>query len=201
MTDLRRDTPDALQRYTLKVFAEPATALSPRAIIPVFHQWIQEGAVDGLLIDVADYTHLPNGPSALLVGHEGNYAIDGGNGRPGLSYSRKRQSDGTLTERLTSGGRTLLKAACLLETNAASLPNRGFTFRGNEIAFRANDRLVAPNTSETASALRDALHLFGSRIFGGSPIELIPGNDGDHVGFTIRTADAAPLEQLLDNLR
>ncbi len=193
--------PDALQRYTFKIFAEPATAVSPRAIIPVFHRWIQEKAVDGLLIDVADYTHLPDGPSALLVGHEGNYAIDGGRGRPGLSYSRKRQADGTLAERLAGGGRTLLTAARLLEADASAMPDGRFTFRGDEIAFLANDRLVAPNTSETASALRDALHRFGSRIFGGAPIELVAGDDGDRVGFTIRTADAAPLDRLLDNLR
>ena len=193
--------PDALQRYTFKIFAEPATAVSPRAIIPVFHRWIQEKAVDGLLIDVADYTHLPDGPSALLVGHEGNYAIDGGRGRPGLSYSRKRQADGTLAERLAGGGRTLLTAARLLEADASAMPDGRFTFRGDEIAFLANDRLVAPNTSETASALRDALQRFGSRIFGGAPIELVAGDDGDRVGFTIRTADAAPLDRLLDNLR
>ena len=30
--------------------------------IPVFHRWIQEQALPGLLIDVADYRHVPEGP-------------------------------------------------------------------------------------------------------------------------------------------
>ena len=41
----------------------------------MFHRWIQTRAVDGLLIDVADYTHLKDGPQVLLAGHEGNYSM------------------------------------------------------------------------------------------------------------------------------
>ena len=96
----------ALQRFILKIFVEPASAGEPSTIIPVFHRWIQESAVPGLLIDVADYTHLVDGPSVLLVAHEANYALDGIGGRPGLSYTRKQPSEGTLPERLaTAAGR------------------------------------------------------------------------------------------------
>ncbi len=52
-----------LQRIGLKFFFEGtgeatrkgAAPLRPRDFIPVFHGWIQTHAVDGLLIDVADY--------------------------------------------------------------------------------------------------------------------------------------------------
>ena len=61
------DTLNSLQRYKLTIFAEPVAAVSAKAIIPVFHKWIREQSIDELLIDVADYTHLPTGPNALLV--------------------------------------------------------------------------------------------------------------------------------------
>ena len=83
---------DTLQRFGLKLFLQSGQEVDPKSLIPVFHRWIQTGAVGGLLIDVADYTHLAEGPSVLLVGHEGNYAFDyrddgpgcttTGNGRP-----------------------------------------------------------------------------------------------------------------------
>ena len=58
---------NSLERYKLAIFAEPVAAVSAKAIIPVFHKWIREQSIDELLIDVADYTHLPSGPNALLV--------------------------------------------------------------------------------------------------------------------------------------
>ena len=69
---------EKLQRVALKVFFTPQTAstFKTREVIPVFHRWIQTQAVDGLLIDVADYTHLPTGPAVILIAHEGQYSID-----------------------------------------------------------------------------------------------------------------------------
>ena len=57
---------DDLQRVALKVFLTNDSELDPRDAIPVFHRWIQTQAVNGLLIDVADYAHLPSGPAVLL---------------------------------------------------------------------------------------------------------------------------------------
>ena len=53
-------TPDVanLQRIVLKIFLDEESVLEPSDVIPVFHPWIQTQAVDGLLIDVADYTHM-----------------------------------------------------------------------------------------------------------------------------------------------
>ena len=73
-----------LQRVALKVFLTDDSVLDPRDAIPVFHRWIQTHAVDGLLIDVADYAHLPTGPTVLLVAHEGHYSLDRTHGRLGL---------------------------------------------------------------------------------------------------------------------
>ena len=190
----------ALQRFSLKVFAEPASAGAPRTIIPVFHRWIQEHAVPGLLIDVADYTHLVDGPSVLLVAHEANYALDEGGGRPGLSYTRKQPSEGTFAERLATAAATLIGAARRLEQDTARMTGGGIAFLGNEIEFAANDRLAAPRTAETETALREALAAFGHRIFGGADVEIQPLEEADRLGFTLTMAGPVALDTLLSRV-
>ena len=106
---------EGLHRFGLKLFVDADAVVSPHAYIPVFHRWIQTGSVDGLLIDVADYSNLADGPRVLLVAHEGNYAIDDSGGRPGLVYTRKQPLDGPFADRLDTVSRTLLGAARLLE--------------------------------------------------------------------------------------
>jgi len=41
----------------------------------VFHSWIARGELNDLLVDVADYQHVPRGPGVLLIGHECNYQV------------------------------------------------------------------------------------------------------------------------------
>lgn len=151
-----------LQRVALKVFLTDDSVLDPRDAIPVFHRWIQTHAVDGLLIDVADYAHLPTGPTVLLVAHEGHYSLDRTHGRLGLQYTRTRPLAGPLAERLQVLWRTLVSAARLLETDA-TLPGL-VHFAGNEIDCIAHDRLSAPNTAETLAALQPTLESFLSGI-------------------------------------
>ena len=88
------ETLNSLERYKLTINAEPVAAVSAKAIVPVFHKWIREQSIDDLLIDVADYTHLPSGPNALLVGHEANLAIEASADCVGLCYIRKRNTTG-----------------------------------------------------------------------------------------------------------
>ena len=190
----------ALQRFALKLFAEPASAGEPSTIIPVFHRWIQESAVSGLLIDVADYTHLVDGPSVLLVAHEANYALDGIGGRPGLSYTRKQPSEGTLPERLATAAGALITAALRLEEDTSRMTGGGVTFHGNEIEFVANDRLAAPRTADAETALREELAAFGDRIFGGAEIDIRPLDEAERLGFALRTAGPVALGTLLSRL-
>ena len=147
-----------LQRIALKIFLDDESVLEARNVIPVFHRWIQTQAVDGLLIDVADYSHMANGPCVLLVAHGGHYVLDRAGGRLGLQYARGRPLDGPLPDRLVSLGRLLLHAGRLLETDS-SLPGR-VRFLGNEIECVANDRLLAPNRAATLTAFRPALDAF-----------------------------------------
>lgn len=190
----------ALQRFAVKIFAEPASAGEPSTIIPVFHRWIQEKAVPGLLIDVADYTHLVDGPSVLLVAHEANYALDETGGRPGLSYTRKQPLEGTFGERLGVAAAALIAAARRLEQDTSRMTGGGITFPGNEIEFASNDRLVAPRTPDTESVLREELAAFGGRLFGDADVEVQPLDDPARVGFTLKTAETVPLDTLLSRV-
>ena len=192
--------PAALQRFSLKIFASPASAGAPSTLIPVFHTWIQERAVPGLLIDVADYTHLVDGPSVLLVAHEANYAIDATGGRPGLSYTRKQPLEGTFEQRLAAAAAALITAARRLEQDTSRMTGGGITFPGNEIEFVANDRLAAPRNADTETALREELAAFGGRVFGGADVEVRPLDDPARLGFMLKTAETVALDTLLSRV-
>jgi hypothetical protein len=135
-----------LQRVSVAVPLADAST-TPDAFIPVFHDWIRRNAVDGLLIDVARYGHVHNGPGVMLVGHEGDYAIDFLDGRPSLRYTLKRDAPGTPSELVARSLRRL--AGAIDEARVAP----GIAVVEHEVDVRVYDRLRAPNTSETTAAL------------------------------------------------
>ena len=57
-----------LQRINIKFFLAADAELSPAEAFRVFNTWIPT-TPDEVLIDVADYSHVPEGPVTLLVGH------------------------------------------------------------------------------------------------------------------------------------
>ena len=187
---------DRLQRFAVKLYLDPRSTLAPRACIEIFHRWIQDRAVPGLLIDVADYTHLTGGPRVVLVAHEGNYALDDADGRLGLSYTRKQPLEGTLPERLAAAAGLLLAAAERLERDASDLAGGGALFLGSEIAVAANDRLAAPRSAASETTLREALTTFGARVFGVAEVEIRPLDASHRLGFLLSTPDTPGLADL-----
>src|SRR5262245_5785839 len=94
--------PDAameFQHINAKIFVEGELPFDPSGFINVFHQWIQESALPELLIDVADYCHVPDGPGVLLVAHEADYSMDHTDGRWGMRYNRKAPLSGANEDR------------------------------------------------------------------------------------------------------
>src|SRR4051794_33870801 len=107
-------------KLAFKFFLTDPTAIGAGELVPVFHQWIQSHALpDHLLIDVADYQHVENGPSILLVSQEANLAFDKAGGRAGLLYTRKQPIAGTFADRLRSVLHAVLDAANRLEQEPA----------------------------------------------------------------------------------
>jgi hypothetical protein len=119
----------------------PRDALHP--FIGVFHRFIQEAAVPGLLIDVADYAHVPDGPGVMLIGHEVDYGIDLTGGRTGLLTVRKRAGDAELAALFRDTLAKALAAARAIEAD----PGVSVRFAVDEIEVAFPDRLSAPNTA------------------------------------------------------
>ena len=58
-----------LKRVHVKLLADE-TNIKTQEFVPVFHSWIRnKNLKDHLMIDVADYNHLPDGPGTILVTH------------------------------------------------------------------------------------------------------------------------------------
>jgi len=103
-------------KIVIKLFVEDASRLEAHEFVPIFHSWIQQRAVpDHLLIDVADYAHVHNGPGTCLITHEANFYTDRGEGRLGLMYARKQPFAGTFTDRVRQAFAATLEAAKRLE--------------------------------------------------------------------------------------
>src|SRR4051794_16534409 len=103
-------------RISVKFFAQDGTSIADQAFVPVFHRWIQGKLVpDHLLVDVADYAHVHNGPGIALVSYEANFYTDRCEGRLGLMYQRKQPAAGDFRARLEQAARAALEACRRLE--------------------------------------------------------------------------------------
>ena len=72
---------------------------------------------DHLLIDVADYSHIPDGPGVLLIAHEGHFSLDQENHKPGIMYMRKTELEGDFKERFIHVLSNAIQAANRLRDN------------------------------------------------------------------------------------
>ena len=158
------------RKVQFKLFVASPANVDVDPIVPVFHAWIREKALGELLIDVTDYAHVPNGPALLLVGHGSDYAIDFSRGLAGLLYSRKREAPKDAKECVRDALRRALFAAKKLEDEKSlATPLR---FRGDELLFRLNDRLLAPNTPETFASVEPVLRAVLGEVYAGAPFTL-----------------------------
>jgi hypothetical protein len=136
-------------RWSVKLAAREPERFEPEAHIPVFHRWIQQKRLPLVLIDVADYAHVKDGPGVLLVSHEYNIYADEFDGRPGLTVQRK-----------VRGG-------------------AGSTFELGSVEVAVNDRLRGSNDDEGWRATEPAVREAGRRLYGdGVAVERIPTDAG-----------------------
>jgi hypothetical protein len=152
-------------RLSLKIFAtKPVARDDLHPFIAVFHRLIQEAAVPGLLIDVADYAHVPEGPGVMLIGHDVDYGIDLGGGRTGLLTTRKRAGDLDLPALFRD---TLAKAfAAAREIERDDTVSVRFAPDAIELAFP--DRLAAPNNAHAYDYVSKELLPVARAVFGGA---------------------------------
>jgi len=122
-------------------------SFDPETVIPTFHRWIKERTLEGLPIDVARYTHVPNGPGIILIGFEGDVAIEEVDGYPALRYTLKRAEEGRVTEQVVMAVGRLIEAADQLASDLGVEVDR------SRVSVRIADKLNAPNDDATRQAL------------------------------------------------
>src|ERR1700682_3582762 len=129
-----------LQHVNVKLLLRNPEEVDLEPLIPVFHDWIRDQVGEGLLLDIADYRHVPAGPGVVLIGHEGNYSVDNTANRLGVRYNRKAALEGTNQRRLRQAARAALTACQRLE--AEPLLEGKLRFSGREMELFFNDRLL-----------------------------------------------------------
>ena len=176
-----------------------AGAVDLAQAIPVFHRWIQQQALPGLLIDVADYRHVPEGPGVVLVAHEAIYGLDLGGGRLGLLYNRRARLDAAPAAALPQAFRAALEACRKLEQEPEFAG--ALSFEGGACEVVVNDRALAPNAAAGAARLRAELEPLLDRLWGAGSYTVDPlGEARDRLGLSARSSVALTTADLLERL-
>ena len=147
--------------------------------IPIFHEWIRNNKISNhIMIDVADYKHIPDGPGIMLIAHEGNFSIDLENGKAGLLYTRKQ----VLGEDIVKNIQTItsiLDHACKLLENSSSLSEK-INFN-NQYKIISNDRYYFPTGKQFEKKLLE----YSQKAFSNADLILGKTYSGSRLNITI----------------
>jgi hypothetical protein len=188
-------------RLQIKYFVENPSQVDLSAFTGIYQRWIQERNLEGVLIDVADYRHVHEGPGIILLGHESDYGMDEGRGQLGLLYTRKRQVDDTFQKQLHNAFRLSLTAASLLE--AEPVLQSKLKFRTDNIEIRFPDRLQVPNTPESLDLVRGEVTSALAAVYGSRPVSFTPISEDKRQMFTlgVQAAGSTGVAELLQQLQ
>jgi hypothetical protein len=159
-----------VQHVNIKIFADKADIDLVDAI-PIFHQWIQDRVAPELLIDVADYKHVPDGPGIMLIGHEADYSLDETGGRLGLLYNRKVAVEGNAQAALSQAFDSALSAAKRLETTEPFAGKLHFDW-----SAAASPATASGSASSAAPPARERTARICIRKILGGPVEAVHGD-------------------------
>ena len=186
-----------LQKLNVKFFVEPPDTVPLTEFIEVFHSWIQ--ATDGDYHDVADYSHMQDGPGIVLIANDANVSIDESGGRRGLLYNRKAPLAGSNQERL----RTVIRAGlenCRRLQREPALAGK-MKFSGDGILISVNDRLAVPNTRESLESLKPDLEAVAGRLFDGPGLAFSYETDSrQRFSVAVRAPRRLDLDRLIANV-
>jgi hypothetical protein len=188
-----------LQHINVKLLVKNPEQADLEPLIPVFHSWIERQVFEELLLDVADYRHVPAGPGVVLIGHQGNYSVDNTDERLGVRYNRKAEVNGSNQDALRQAMRASLIACQRLESEPR-LEGK-LRFNGQEIEFFVNDRLLAPNREATREASHSEFETFFDKLFRGSEYSLSYTSERRKLfGVLVKTSRTFTTEDLLAGL-
>jgi hypothetical protein len=163
------------QRIAIKFFVspDPTIHVDLEPFTPLFHDFIQKASVPGLLIDVADYAHVPNGPGIILIGNEVDYGLDSVGGHAGLLVVRKRYGSPSLADILRDTLAMGLHCVKAIEDDGRT----GLSFSVDVVEVQIFDRLEAPNDPDAyAAASAESATVFEA-LYGEHTIERAGDDD------------------------
>lgn len=188
-----------LHKFGIKFFTVDGERIDILKLIPMYHRWIQQKMLHDLLIDVADYSHVPAGPGVMLIAHEGNYALDETGQERGIVYYSKRHLSGDMPERFAQVARKALSAAQLMSADPEL--EGSVKVPGNRLQFFANDRLIAPNTDAAYEELEPAFRAFLERLYSGTSYRMSREKDPkERLSIRVECDSEMPLDTLLAKL-
>lgn len=142
-----------LEHLNVKIFVKNADSIGDGTeFVNMFHEWIQGNVCSELMLDVADYSHVPAGPGVMLIGHEANYSIDfGEENRPGLFFNRKGMLSGDNVSRIQH---VLGQAVLACDRIQKHKNHSKVVFDPTTLIFTVNDRMLAPNSQATFDSVK-----------------------------------------------
>jgi hypothetical protein len=158
-----------LQKVALKV---PVVGdVSVDQIQTSFVNWIRDDRLNGTLVDVADYSHMHEGPTVILVAHEFILSLDDQDGVKGLKISYRLPSDASLVSRVSDAWKTLSKAITNLKEDI------GLSVDTSSIEVTALDRLNASEASvlQLSEALTSSFSGIEFSVTGERDARQLPG--------------------------
>lgn len=164
-----------LQHINFKIALQNPNQIDFEKFTPVFHRWIQQKLTSEMLIDVAEYFHVPSGPGVLLIGHQANLSIDHIDSKWGFLYNRKTVIEGSNLEKLTTVLKATLEHARRLESEEVF--QKSLSFDVGDLQFIVNDRLLAPNSDETFQALQADLKNLFEKLYAGASYQITRPSD------------------------
>lgn len=151
-----------LQHIAFKIFVDGELSADWEQFINVFHGWVAAQSMPEMMIDVADYRHVPNGPGVIMVGNEADYYMDNTGGNPGLRYVCKVKKDADNQTQVKEAFSAAAAACARLEAEVA-----GLKFSRTAFEVTINDRGFAPNNDETRASLASELPGILAAVLGG----------------------------------
>ncbi len=183
-------------RLGAKICVDPSTRLSAASVIPVFHSWIGGQAVDEVLIDVVDYSHVLEGPALMLVALEADYVVDEGDGKTGIRYIRKRALPESFAGAVTQVILQAARAGLLLA--AAPALDASLAFDATRIEVELLDKLHYPASSV---ALEAALAAVAREVYPGNcTVSVVPGDPRRPLRFALEYHGAISLAAVVSRL-
>ncbi len=187
-----------LERFCIKFLAKEANLgeSDEASLIHIFQDWIRDRALDGVLIDVADYSHVPEGPGVMLVSHEINYAMDKSEGQIGVYAQLKINNADSHKEAILDLVKSTAKFGQLLESDERIKGK--ISLEGGKFIYMTNDRLRAPNNEETFQALKPDLEAAATSLYPGQTVTVtrIENDPRDRLSIMVEASEQTDLATL-----